>query len=69
MCSFLIGLWSAEKSCTTPFKEISPCSSFLKCFDTLPKQKLYQLMLIFALHLQNSYFNDFIYIKITLTLL
>ena len=51
MCSFLIELWSTEKSCTIPFKEISLCSSFIKSFDMLPKQKLYQLMLSFTLNL------------------
>ena len=45
--SFLIELWSTEKSSTLPFKEFSLCSSF----DMLPKQKLYQLMLLFALNL------------------
>ena len=50
ICSFLIELWSTEKSCTVPFKEIS-LLSFVKAFDTLAKQKLYQLMLSFALNL------------------
>ena len=49
--SFLIELWSTEKSYTEPFKEISLCSSFVKIFDMLPKQKLNQLMLSFALNL------------------
>ena len=49
MTSFLIELWSAEKSCTLPFVEISLSSSFVKSFDTFPKQTLYQLMLSFAL--------------------
>ena len=44
MSSFLIELWSTEKSYTVPSKRISLCSSFVKSFDTLPKQKLYQLM-------------------------
>ena len=48
MSSFLIELWSTQKSYTVPFKEVSSCSSFVKSFDTLPKQKLYQLMLSFA---------------------
>ena len=48
MSSFLIELWSTQKSYTVPFKEVSICSSFVKSFDTLPKQKLYQLMLSFA---------------------
>ena len=43
--SFLIELWSTEKPYTVPFKEISLCSSFVKSFDTPPKQKLYQIML------------------------
>ena len=51
MFSFLIELWSTEKPYTVPFKEISFCSSFVKSFDMLPKQKLYQLMLSFALNL------------------
>ena len=38
-------LWSTEKSYKVPFKEISICSSFLKSFDLLAKQKLYQIML------------------------
>ena len=54
MSPFLIKLWSTKKSYTVPFKEISLCSSFVKCFDMLPKQKLYQLMLSFALSLQIS---------------
>ena len=41
MFSFLIELWSTEKSYTTPFKEISLCSSFVKSLDPLPKQKIY----------------------------
>ena len=48
MSSFLIELWSTQKSYTVPFKEVSICSSYVKSFDTLPKQKLYQLMLSFA---------------------
>ena len=52
MSSFLVELWSTEKLYTVPFKEISLCSSFVKSFDTLPKQKLYHLMLSFALNLQ-----------------
>ena len=48
MSSFLIELWSTQKSYTVPFKEVLICSSFVKSFDTLPKQKLYQLMLSFA---------------------
>ena len=51
MSSFLIELWSTEKSYTVPFKEISLCSLFVKSFDRIPKQKLYQLMLSFALNL------------------
>ena len=52
MSSFLIELWSTEKSYTVPLKEISRYSSFVKSFDMLPKQKLYQLMLSFTLNLQ-----------------
>ena len=48
MSSFLIELWSTQKLYTVPFKEVSICSSFVKFFDTLSKQKLYQLMLSFA---------------------
>ena len=54
MPSFLIELWSNEKSCTEPFKGISLCSSFIKSFYMLFKQKLYQLMLFFALNLKIS---------------
>ena len=54
MSSFLIELWSAGKSYTVPFTEISLCSSFVKTFDLLPKQKLSQLMLSFSLNLQIS---------------
>ena len=39
--SFLIELWSTEKLNTVPFKEVPLCSSFVKSFDVLPKQKLY----------------------------
>ena len=41
MSSFLIELWPSGKSYTVPFKGISLCSSFVKSFDTHPKQKLY----------------------------
>ena len=41
MFSFLIELWSTEKSYTAPFKEISLCSPFVKSLDLLPKQKIY----------------------------
>ena len=51
MSSFLIEIWSTEKSYTLPFNEISICSSFVKCFDMLPKHKLYQCMLSFSLNL------------------
>ena len=54
---FLIELWSAEKSYTVPFKEISLCSSFVKSFDMLPKQKFYQIMLLFTLNFQVSFIN------------
>ena len=60
MSSFLLELLSTEKSYTEPLKEISLCSSFKKSFDTLPNQKLYQLMLSFALNL------CFICIQVTL---
>ena len=40
MPSFLIELWSTEKSYAAPFKEISRGSSFVKSFDILRKQKL-----------------------------
>ena len=49
MSSFLMELWSTEKSYTVQFKEISLCLSFVQSFDTLPKQKLYKLTLSFAL--------------------
>ena len=49
MSSFLTKLWSTETSCTVPVREISLRSSLVKSFDTLPKQKLYQIMLSFAL--------------------
>ena len=51
MFSFLIELWSTEKSYRVPFKEILHCPSFVKSFDMLPKQKLCQPMLSFALNL------------------
>ena len=51
MSSILIKLWSTEKSYTVAFNEISLYSSFVKFCDTLSKQKLYQLMLSFALNL------------------
>ena len=54
MCSFLIEEWSTETSYAVPFKEVSLCSSFAKSFDMFRKQKLYQLMLSFALNLQIS---------------
>ena len=40
MSSFLIELWSTEKSYTLPFKEISLCSSLIKSCDTVRKQEL-----------------------------
>ena len=43
---------SIKKSSAAPFKKISLCLSFAKSFDMLPKQKLYQLMLSFALDLE-----------------
>ena len=49
MSSFLIELWSTEQSDTVPIKDISLCSRFLKPFNILPKQKLYQIMLLFSL--------------------
>ena len=52
MFSFLTELLSTEKSYTAPFKEISLFSSFVKSFDTLPKQRLYQFMLSLTLNLQ-----------------
>ena len=51
MSSFLIEIWSTETSYTVTFKDISCCSFFVKSFYMLPKQKLYQLMLSFALNL------------------
>ena len=47
-----VELRSTEKSNALPFKEISLCSFFVKSFDALPKHKLYQLILSFALSLQ-----------------
>ena len=35
MSSFLIELWSTEKSYALPFKEISFCLSFVKSYDKL----------------------------------
>ena len=46
MSSFLIEIWSTKKSYTAPNKEISQCSSFVKTFDRLLKQKLYLCYLI-----------------------
>ena len=51
MCSFLIELWSTEKSYTVTFNEISLCLSFVKSCDTLPQQKLQQLMFSSVLNL------------------
>ena len=54
MSSFLIELRLTEKLYRVPFKEIKLCSLFVKSFDTLPKQKLYQIMLTFASNLKIS---------------
>ena len=54
MSSVLIELWSTEKPYAVPFKESLLCSSFVKPFDTLPKQKIKQFMLSFFLNLQIS---------------
>ena len=43
MSSFLIELWSTEKSYTVPIKEISVFPSFVKSFNTFSKQNSYQL--------------------------
>ena len=51
MSYFLIQLWSTEKSYAVPFNEISLYSSFVKSIDTLPKHKVYQLLLFFVLNL------------------
>ena len=51
MSSFLIELWSTEKSFTISFKEISLCSSFVKSFHSLLKQNLYKFMLSITLNL------------------
>ena len=51
---FLIDLWSTEKSYTVPFIEIQLCSSPVKIFDTLFKQKIYHFALSFVLNLQTS---------------
>ena len=51
MSCFLNQLWSTEKSYTVPFNGISLCSSFVKSFDALPKQNLYQVMLSFPFNL------------------
>ena len=51
MSSVLIELWSTEKPYAVPFKESLLCSSFVKPFDTLPKQKIKQFMLSFFLNL------------------
>ena len=56
MSSFLFELWSTEKSYKVPFKEVSLYSSFVKSFDTLPKQKFYQIVLSFVLNVQISAF-------------
>ena len=50
MSSFLIELGSTEKSYAVPFKDTSLCSSLVKSVDTLPRPKLYQPMLSFALN-------------------
>ena len=51
MSSFLIELWSTEKSYAVPFNKTSLSSSFVKSFDVHPKQRLYQRVLPFALNL------------------
>ena len=57
MSSFLIDLWSTEKSYTVPFKKF--CSVHLaKSCDTLPKQTLYELMLSFALNVSVFYIHQ-----------
>ena len=43
-----------EKLYTIPFKEMLLSSSFVKTFDKLPEQSLYQLMLLFASNLKIS---------------
>ena len=62
MSSFLIKLWSNEKSYTIPFKEISLCSSFVKSFDMLPK-KIKPTYAILHFKFVNL---CFIYIQVTL---
>ena len=56
MLSFLIQLWSIEKSYIVPFKKKSFGSSFVKSFGSIPKEKLYLLKLSLALNLQISVF-------------
>ena len=47
MSSFLIELWSTEKTYTVIFKETNCTSSpFVKSFDILSKQKLHQIILL-----------------------
>ena len=47
MSSFLIELWSTEKTYTVMFKETNFTSSpFVKSFDMLSKQKLHQIILL-----------------------
>ena len=49
--SFSTELWLTQKSYAVPFKEILLYSSFVKSFDTLPKQNWCQLMLSCTLNL------------------
>ena len=48
MSSFLIEQWSTEKPYAIPFKESLLCSSFVKPFNTLPKQNYCKLCYHFS---------------------
>ena len=52
--SFLIEIWSTEKSYSVPFNKISFCLSFVKSCDMLPKQNFYRFIFFFGLNLQIS---------------
>ena len=56
MSSFLFELWLTGKPYTVSFKQILLYSSFVKSFDMLPKQKLYQHLLYHLSHICKSMF-------------
>ena len=59
MSSFVIGLWSNQKSNTVPFMEISLCLSFVKSLDRLLQQNLYHRLLFYVLNLEISVLSTY----------